>query len=132
MQNKMRDKLIELLTDAELGYAQYLCEECDKAIKGDVAEELMKRLEFYADRLIENGAVIPPCKVGDIVYEISTDFTGTKLHIFERIVSRVEIVQSKCILYYCPWKEHKLIGKHYYLTKEQAEQKLRELSDCNG
>ena len=57
--NEMRDKLFELLTDCETEYAQYLSEECDKAIKGDVTKQLFKRLEFYADRLIENGVVVP-------------------------------------------------------------------------
>ena len=70
MANEMRDQLFELLTDCEIEYAQYLSEECDKAIKGDVTKQLFKRLEFYADRLIEEGVIVPPCKIGDTVYEV--------------------------------------------------------------
>ena len=66
--DKQRERLVELLIDSEKAYAQYLSEACDKAIKGDVAVQLMKRLEFYADRLLADGVIVPPCKVGDVVY----------------------------------------------------------------
>lgn len=56
MSNKKREKLIKLLTNAELGYAQYLFEESDEAIKGaDIEKHLMKRLEFYADYLLKHN-----------------------------------------------------------------------------
>lgn len=56
MPNKKHEKLIELLTDAEISYAQYMSEEIDKAIKGeDVEKQLMKRLEFYADYLLKHN-----------------------------------------------------------------------------
>ncbi len=64
----MRNRLIELLTDSEINYAQYLYKECDKTIKGDIEKQLMKRLEFYADSLLANGVIAPPCKVGDTIY----------------------------------------------------------------
>ena len=53
-----RDRLIELLIDSEIKYAQYLYEECDKAIKGDITKQLFKRLEFYAAHLLANSVIV--------------------------------------------------------------------------
>ena len=68
--DKQRERLVELLVDSEIDYAQYLSEACNKAINGDVTVQLMKRMEFYADRLLANGVIVPPCKVGDKFYKV--------------------------------------------------------------
>lgn len=47
----MRDKLIELL--------------CNSGFIADTSV-----FESLADHLIENGVILPPCKVGDILYDI--------------------------------------------------------------
>ena len=134
MANEMRDKLFELLTDCEIEYAQYLSEECDKAIKGDVTKQLFKRLEFYADRLIENGVIVPPCKVGDTVY---MSFEGEIIPLLITRILTIETVGEFSRCYDATGKSvatsfsDKHIGKTMFLTKEEAEQKLKEMRGGN-
>ena len=51
----MRDRLIELIKNAPVWENGTFDEAC----------------EFVADHLIENGVILPPCKVGDTVYVVS-------------------------------------------------------------
>ena len=63
--NDMRDRLIELISDMEnelLRAYQYTTDEY--------------RIASIADHLIENGAILPPCKVGDTLYDISEFVNG--------------------------------------------------------
>ena len=84
-----------------------------------------------ADFLIANGVIVPPCKVGDIVW----------VKDFERCcviqeAEIIEIVQNKYgtyIRYEYPAFRGRIyarsieyIGKTVFLTKEQAEQALKE------
>ena len=48
-------------------------------------------LEKFADHLLDNGIVVPPCKVGDILYCINFDTRK----IIERVVTQVRYHQSK-------------------------------------
>ena len=126
MPNDMRDRLIELISDMEnelLRAYQYTTDEY--------------RIASIADHLIENGAILPPCKVGDTVYFFSS--------VLE------EVCESKVIKieqnYYTPsnpfWFSieylskqigtqvihipiNQAIGKTVFLTREDAEKALRE------
>lgn len=125
MPNDMRDRLVELLTDN--------LPHCDNPLQ-DTYDEIVKRL---ADHLIENGTILPPCKVGDTVYFFSS--------VLE------EVCESKVIKieqnYYTPsnpfWFSieylskqigtqvihipiNQAIGKTVFLTREDAEKALRE------
>lgn len=61
MANETRDRLVELVcgaiqTDGCIAHCNYApCIRC----------------EIIADHLIENGVIVPPCKVGDRVYSIN-------------------------------------------------------------
>ena len=90
-------------------------------------------LEEYAEELVANGVIVPPCKVGDKVYILYT-----KREIIEEcevigiIIGRNnDTLQFKDGSIYTIWdkeyNEH--FGKTVFLTKEQAEEKLRELKD---
>ena len=57
MQNEMRDRLVELLFD---------CERVDLPLPIEYQEHL-------ADHLIENGVIVPPCKVGDEIWVVEED-----------------------------------------------------------
>ena len=134
MANEMRDKLFELLTDCEIEYAQYLSEECDKAIKGDVTKQLFKRLEFYADRLIENGVVVPPCKVGQIVYIIDEPDYADDYVLAVKVKTIGQEADGLWVNLELPlgmrlstYVFPNNIGKTVFLTKEDAEQKLKEM-----
>ena len=68
--------------------------------------------ENIADDIIANGEIVPPCEVGDKVYDISEFFDGTNCpEIYEYDVSYIRIEKEKgkqprrkslvCCLVYC-------------------------------
>lgn len=66
--NKMRNRLIKLLKQAEKQQSlNAVCGDIDSLIDSP------KGAEFIADYLLANGVVVPPCKVGDMVYFIIED-----------------------------------------------------------
>ena len=124
----MRDRLIELLERFDY-YAH--CERCTKSIK--MCEKCKNNR--YADYLLANGVVVPPCKVGDKVY-------FNKAEIDETCPAKVIKI---CHNFYTPsmplWitiqYESKLIGRQEvemrsdvfellcFPTKEEAEKALK-------
>ena len=120
MPNDMRDRLVELIHSIDV-----------------MKFPTENFTEHLADYLIENGAILPPCKVGDTVYFFSS--------VLE------EVCESKVIKieqnYYTPsnpfWFSieylskqigtqvihipiNQAIGKTVFLTREDAEKSLRE------
>lgn len=103
---EMRDRLIELLIDS----VRYTYED-------------------QADHLLANGVIVPPCKVGDVVYDICTIFDESTLKpktvIKPRIIdfaSKVGfIIESKGLVI-----GEKEFGKTVFLTKEEAEKAVKE------
>lgn len=103
----MRDRLIELLKGAET--------EVNKALSGKSAIPLALEewLGIYADHLIANGVILPPCKLGGDIYMLVTRNQHTfikktiltKLNFFD-VIDR--------------------FGKTVFLTKEDAEKALAE------
>jgi hypothetical protein len=84
-------------------------------------------VKIVADYLLANGVVVPPCKVGDTVYRTSGNYFGEK--IFEGVVAQISIYNNGEIRF---WEHgHPLsftpndFGKTVFLTREEAEQKLR-------
>ena len=82
--------------------------------------------EKVADYLLANGVIVPPCKVGDKVYIIGT-FTGQL--ITNQVVA---IVYGESGLFlmlesFTVVLVEKQLGKTVFLTKEEAEAKLKEL-----
>jgi hypothetical protein len=120
-----RDRLIELLQDSEIKYAQYLYEKCDKAIKGDITEQLFKRLEFYADYLLANGVIVPSFKIGDKVYQTDAERVY-ELDITDVYFYKKWIYETKSIDF-----DIGSIGKSIFLTKEEAEAELRKRNEEN-
>jgi hypothetical protein len=80
--------------------------------------------EHTADHLIENGVVVPPCKVGDKVY-YPYEY-GNK--VLEKTVIKIVIEKEDRWLdvgvSFLPFEN---IGKTVFLTKAEAEQKLKEM-----
>ena len=58
----MRERLIKLLSQMEFDYY----EECS-FVAEDGYKSAPDLAEFFADHLLANGVIVPPCKVGDIV-----------------------------------------------------------------
>ena len=88
-----------------------------------------------ADDLLANGAILPPCKVGDKVYDICTIFDESTLKpktiIKPRIIDFVSkvgfIIESKGLVI-----GEKDFGNKIFLTKEEAEKALAERNGNNG
>lgn len=55
MKDEMRERLVDLIISADISLFG-----SDKPYA-----------EAYADFLIENGVILPPCKIGDVVYIIN-------------------------------------------------------------
>jgi hypothetical protein len=112
---------VELLSDADLNY--YFATEKDEAPENSY--------EFFADFLLANGVIVPPCKVGDTVYQIQP--TRNRVQAYE-----VTSYKFNGISYFFSWvlKDRKgfyenvegfsdiQIGKTVFLAKEEAEQAL--------
>ena len=109
MTNEIRDRLVELIRAV-----QYL---------GGLEEKV-------ADHLIENGAIIPPCKAGQTIYML---FEGEIAPLLITRISTIETVGEFSRCYDATGKNvatsftDNHIGKTMFLTKEQAEQKLKEM-----
>ena len=115
-----REKLIELLKGAETKVAEALT----RPLK------LEEWLGIYADYLLANGVIVPPCKVGDIVYTI---FEGDIETITIIRSYREETINGFSTAYDARNNFLSLcfsevsIGKTVFLTKEEAEERLRGL-----
>jgi hypothetical protein len=105
MANEMRDRLVELL---EQKMHPYLADD-------------------IADFLIENGVIIPPCKVGQRVYAINLN-GELRTHLQSDRITQIKINRGG-YHFKCWWGYFHLsdIGKTVFLTKSEAEQKLKEM-----
>ena len=118
----MRDRLIELIDNMVINCPQscsnsnkkYYEEECNHCISNQVA-----------DHLLENGVVVPPCKVGDKVY-----FTYNN-NVHHLTIEKIVIKESGMFLVdkkFNDWYSVDEIGKSLYLTREEAERALNKTS----
>lgn len=73
--------------------------------------------EWIADYLLANGVIVPPCKAGDMVYRICERVDGRN----NGYIRRVEVTPNNLDFIDCMIKDGT-----YYLTKEEAEQALKE------
>ena len=109
MANEMRDRLLHLIYEAEEKFTDRPVLDIDK---------------FVVDYLIENGVVVPPCKVGDTVY-YPYEYRNVVL---EKTVIKIVIEKEDRWLdvgvSFLPFEN---IGKTVFLTKAEAEQKLKEM-----
>ena len=94
------------------------------------------KTEDIADYLLANGVIVPPCKVGDTVwYLIEDDIPEHRWYLSEEKVEGVsseglyvnELQDGTGCFYFDSYSE---IGKTIFLTKEEAEEKLKELSNA--
>lgn len=114
----MRDRLIELIQDT---------------FNKQFYERKRFNAGFAADYLLANGVIVPPCNVGDTVYEFFDvrGFYDISELIVENIV--VGINPSKCVLY-CKSKQsnsksmfyNDSFGKTLFFNRGEAEQALKE------
>ena len=93
--------------------------------------------EHTADFLLENGVIVPPCKVGDTVYRVSFVHKKVEALKVEGFLRNLSSWKAHCIHIIPSWvgnqKEHIYIsfssfGKTVFLTREEAEKALAERS----
>jgi hypothetical protein len=106
----MRDRLVELLSG--------------KSIDTPVD------VEYVADCILEDGWIRPPCKVGDTVYTVNRKPLASHWDEHRYIIDewdeyKVCEIPFSLTLWECGWDK-------VVLTKEQAEQKLKEMRVENG
>ena len=70
--------------------------------------------EDIADELIDYGVIVPPCKVGDKVYQ--TD----GVRVYESTIT--DVIYNTCNIAF----DERAIGKTVFLTREEAEVALAE------
>jgi len=101
-----RDRLIELIGQAK-----------------DKFNNLFFEKELTADYLLANGVIVPLCKVGDKLYIVA----DVSKAIVESVVMGVWIIEdSISILTIHGVIINDSFGKTVFLTKEEAEEKLKE------
>lgn len=114
MPNDMRDRLVELIYSAN-----------KKFTDENIADEEV--VKILADYLIENGAILPPCKVGDKVYfdtYLHGDSVGVQSH---------KVINVKYIIITEPSKggigaeiPDYAFGKTVFLALEEAEKEIKD------
>lgn len=133
----MKEKLIELLLSAEKVADEEGFFNCHKS---------RPKAELIAGYLIENGVIVPPCKVGDKLYIVGTECLADtdsrkceewtaknpylscedcpmdkRLIVFERTATK-EMVSVLLL----GDNENFIFGETVYLTREEAEIALKE------
>ena len=104
-----------------------ICDRCDK----DGYKSYPQYEEFIADRILANGVIVPPCKVGDTVW----------FELYGQIESAIiyhctyELTRKGCLLSGAYAKDTRgielsfnanSIWKAVFLTREEAERALKE------
>ena len=89
---------------------------------------------FICDYLLANGVIVPPCKVGQKVYDISEFVLGVVApDIYELKADEMTIEKgidgALNFVYDGMYINNEDIGKTVFLTKEEAEQALKELQN---
>lgn len=109
----MKDRLIDLL------------DTCER----DCGVDFPMPKEIIANDLIANGVIVPPVKVGQTVYSISTECVTTyhvvavtllMTYSMKRMEFQIQNLRGAIIPLY--FEE---IGKTVFLTKEEAEAKMK-------
>ena len=129
-----RDRLIKLICKAPLGFKEF------------EKQYYKSTIEKMADYLLANGVIVPPCKVGDKVYSLmectceDIDGVHTPCEYYTEIAEKMcSHPKGDCPYEYriaeCIVTDMNLLrftkkwGKTVFLTKEEAEQKLKELKE---
>ena len=111
----MRERLIELMRQAEFAYLDFSkMHPCEKSLT-----------DFTADYLLENGVIVPPCKVGTTIYMIVTKRAKVTREYFHFIKkTKLTFLNLERVLE--NW------GKTVFLTREETEKALKGGAKMDG
>lgn len=113
-----RDRLIELIVQAEKKCSEEECEYCEYT---NINNTLCDTYNL-ADYLLANGVIVPPCKVGDKIYRLFP-----KQGIVEMRVKRIQYGSYGLMI--CAKGDVFLVscfGETVFFTREEAERKLND------
>lgn len=102
-----RERLLELLARKY----NCFCDQCGINKQSDYIQDL-------ADYLLENGVIVPTCKVGDTVYEIEYGVGSYELWEARPIESTVKAI---CLLTEYDYYPLDRVGEDVFLTRKEAE-----------
>lgn len=105
-----RDRLIELIVNGIWTCDSYECKFCTK--DDDACGRCYA--EAIADYLLQNGVIVPPCKVGDVIYALTYSDKGYVPLKVTRLDSLVR------------WMGEGQFGHTLFTTREEAEKALKE------
>ena len=141
MANEMRDRLVELIKQVDSYCTSAAC--CYKCMGHGKGADCFDYL--IADHLIENGVIVPPCKVGETVYCIHKTHWDEN---YKDYIKSEKLKQGVLQVVYSPKLKTNLMLEvkefdwdlfnnwmkgEVFLTKEAAEQKLKEMrGDTNA
>lgn len=128
MQNDMRDRLKNLIIQSTQKCDSTDCNTCKYWNTNDCGAVRI------ADHLIANGVVLPPCKVGDTVYYLDGKTIVKDVVHCISFGGRHGVNAKGFIHMHDSDKDNitisfKLFGEKVFLTKDQAEQKLKEMRE---
>lgn len=127
----MKDRLIELIREAELAHLE------DTIMR----PHTVSSNDFLADYLLENGVIVPPCKVGQTVYALWNIPTEAKYVIYCAEVKEIRITKKnnrlatiyrlEPVAYRGRVREYydSEFGELVFINEEEAEAKLKEGAD---
>ncbi len=128
----MRDRLIKLILNTPVL----------KFPSGSRAQgKTYQTAQNVADHLLANGVIVPPCKVGDIVYAISLNTETNTTAIHRGYVGSIDIRTAGNYLFIChegfddePYFKNicgkfEDFGKFIFFTKEDANKALEEFTN---
>ena len=112
-----RDRLIELVNKAKEEYANDITDHTET--------------DYIVECLLNNDVIVPPCKVGDMVYCLIQGFENPLKATVNRITVQKDAVIISCSVlgYFGQSYMATDFGKTVFLTKEEAEEKLKELGE---
>lgn len=121
----MRDRLIELLKQVNFDFGEECVACCEDGYKCTPMLE-----DFFADHLLANGVIVPPCKIGDKLYDATEFFSDTYAPEIYELQDNVMTIEKGrngeyLFTYDGMYVYPEEIGKTVFLTREEAEAKLK-------
>ncbi len=124
MQNEMRDRLVEFIEQALIKWEDLRNDFLDEKI-----DDIPELKDVIADHLIENGVIVPPCSLNQVLWRITWNGRVEQCKVSSLTQKadgslKIRISPKGSGVYEITVDE---IGKTVFLTKEEAEQVLQKV-----
>lgn len=135
-----RDRLVELLKKGQAEYSERSVAEIKKLLYekhkyNSKTDKVGNLWDFLTDHLLSNGVIVPPCKVGDTLFFIYNSPYANKPDLTPRIYKTDDwyfdidkkgiSIRTRDVHGYMG-KYHYYLGETVFLTREEAENALKE------